>query len=385
MPTCGKERFGQAKFTTTNNFQAEPAKFDPKTDVTDKKILSNGIFYGTNKVQQANVFSTVYGKAYLDPNYLLMTRAQDQNLRYTITIPTIKYTVIMMSDATLRSFGYDYNPTRNEWQYTAPGTAVTTANGINAAMQRMLAMHIIPTPNGELDNLSGSGIVETLNGEYIKYENGKFISAGSQDSGYAVTATGTKTATNGRVYYADKLLTFTNRTIGSKIVSLGTAPTSEFYSFAQLLRSSAIYNAATGDIAGVSPGVFYTVFVPDNAAVQAAATAGLLPKLANGQPNLTNSPAWTLQERDLVTAFIQYHFINKTTVVPDGKKTGAFETIYKKPTGDPGSLNINSAITSMQVTDNMGRKSNVIIANSNNLADRAVIHLIDNYLQYDPN
>jgi uncharacterized surface protein with fasciclin (FAS1) repeats len=36
-----------SKFATTNNFQAEPAKFDPKTDIIDKKILSNGIFYGT--------------------------------------------------------------------------------------------------------------------------------------------------------------------------------------------------------------------------------------------------------------------------------------------------------------------------------------------------
>ena len=37
---------------------------------------------------------------------------------------------------------------------------------------------------------------------------------------------------------------------------------------------------------------------------------------------------------------------------------------------------------SMQVTDMNGRKANVIVASSNNLSNRTVIHLIDNYLKY---
>ena len=57
-----------SKFASTFNAVGEEARFNPATDVVDKKILSNGIFYGTNKVQEANVFSSVYGKAYLDPN-----------------------------------------------------------------------------------------------------------------------------------------------------------------------------------------------------------------------------------------------------------------------------------------------------------------------------
>lgn len=376
-----------SKFANTINVQSEPARFDPAADVIDKKILSNGIFYGTNKVQQANVFSTVYGRPYLDPKYLLMTRLLDQNLRFIITVPTIKYTVIMMSDSVLKARGYDYNTAQSQWQYTIPGTTTTTVSATIAAnLQRILSMHIVPTPAGELDNLAGSGIVETYSGDYIKYNANKFTSSGSQDSNYVVTALGTKASVNGRVYYADNLLTFTAKTLGNSLVALGTATTSNFYNFATLLKNSNIFNPTTGEISGISPGTFYTVFVPNNAAVAAAAAAGLLPKKTNGTVNLDNtSPAWSTADINLVNDFIRYHFINKTTVVPDGKKTGSYETVYKKLNGDAGTLSVTSAVNAMQITDAKGRTANVVIASSNNLADRAVIHLIDNYLQYSPN
>lgn len=371
-----------SKFATTNNFQAEPARFDPNADIIDKQILSNGFFYGTSKVQQANVFSTVFGKAYLDPKYLLMTQALNQNFRYTITLPTEKFTVIMMSDSVLRAYGYDYNTNYSQWQFTPPGTTATTiSSAVNDQLQRILATHIIPTPNDDLADLSGSGIIATLNGEYIKYNAGQLISTGSQDSGYVVTVTGTKTASNGRVYYANNLLDYGVKNLGTYIAGLGTATTSDFNYFYQYLKNSLLYTAATGTILGVSPGVFYTVFVPNNAAIVAAVNAGLLPG-TGGVPNFAPTVA---SDQALVSNFILYHILNKNTVVPDGKKTGSFETLFKNTNGDATTLSISSALNSMQVTDTYGRTANVIIGSSNNLADRCVIHLIDNYLQYNPN
>jgi uncharacterized surface protein with fasciclin (FAS1) repeats len=379
-----------SKFATAQNVQAEPPRFNSTTDIIDKKILSNGIFYGTSKVQQANVFSTVYGKAYLDPKYLLMTRMLDQNLRFTITVPNVKYTVIMISDSVLRANGYDYNTAQSQWQYTIPGTTNTTVSAtINTELQRILATHIIPTPNGELDNLSGSGIIETLNGEYIKYNNGTFSSAGTQDSGYVVKVTGTKTAVNGRVYYADGILKFSRKTLANKIIELGgtSATASEFYNFATLLKNSTTYIPATGELTAAPIGGFYTVFVPNNAAIKAAAVAGLIPQTSPGSgiPNLTNNPAWTAAQKDSINDFIKYHFITRTTIAIDGKKSGTYETTYKKPTGDAGTLSVTNTVSSLQVRDEKARTANAIPANSNNLADRAIIHLIDNYLQYSPN
>ncbi|MBS1563281.1 MAG: fasciclin domain-containing protein [Bacteroidetes bacterium] len=374
-----------SKFASMNNVQGEPAKFTASTDIIDKQVLSNGFFYGTNKVQLANVFTTVYGRPYLDPKYLLMTRALDLNYRYTITIPTLRFTVIMMSDSLLNKRGFGFDSRRNDWTYVAPGADSSTIVYSPTArdnLQRILATHIVPTPNNELDNISGSGIVETLNGEYIKYNNGTFISAGSQDSGYVVTTNGTRTSSNGRVYYADKLLTYSTKPLASSILALGTATTSEFYSFAQFLKNATIYNASNNSILGVSLGVFYTAFIPNNAAIQAAVTAGLLPKTGTGTPNYTP----TVQaDKDLVNNFILYHLLNKTTVVPDGKKNGTYETLYKKLSGDAGQIIVSNLPGSMKITDAFARTANVITASGNNLADRCVIHLIDNYLQYNPN
>jgi hypothetical protein len=110
---------------------------------------------------------------------------------------------------------------------------------------------------------------------------------------------------------------------------------------------------------------------------------GLLPgTVATGVPNF----APTLQsDKDLVNNFILNHILNKVTVVPDGKKIGTFETLFKNVSGDAGQVSISSALNSMQIKDNYNRTSNVVIASSNNLADRCVIHLIDSYIKYNPN
>ena len=60
--------------------------------------MSNGFFYGTNKVQEANVFSPVYAKAYLDPKYSYMNRLLDQDLKPAVTNPNLQYCMLMVSN-----------------------------------------------------------------------------------------------------------------------------------------------------------------------------------------------------------------------------------------------------------------------------------------------
>lgn len=380
-----------SRFSSSSNVQAEPARFNPSTDVIDKQVLSNGNFYGTSKVQAANVFSTVYGKPYLDPNYLLMTRALDQTLRYNITVPTLQYTIFMMSDRLLRAKGFDYNFNQSAWQYTAPGTTTTTiGNAARDRLQRILATHIVPTVNDEMANLSGTGIIETINGEYIKWNAGKVGSAGSTRTytitpggNFLLTAGSSKTAVNGRVYYSDSLLEYSDTLIGSTIRQLGAVSTSPYNSFFRYLSNSYIFTATTGAITGVDLGVFYTVFVPNNTAIAEAAKAGLLPRNADLTPNFAPT---TKAAQDSVVSFIRHHFIDKNTMVPDGKKsTGTYNTLYKSPSGDAGQITvvINSpGVLRLQDKSAGQRIANVVLANSNNLANRCVIHLIDNYLQY---
>ncbi|MDQ6609552.1 MAG: fasciclin domain-containing protein, partial [Bacteroidota bacterium] len=186
------------------------------------------------------------------------------------------------------------------------------------------------------------------------------------------------------VYYLNGLLNFTTVNIGKHIMNLGdtlSATISDFNYFAKFLARSDDYTAATGEITGTVAGTNYTVFVPSNAAIIQAVKDGILPgNLTTGAPKF--SPALNSSEKTLVNNFILYHILNKRTLIPNGKESGAFETMLKNAVGEVLPVTVISQPGSMQITDMNSRKANVVIAKSNNLSNRAVIHLIDNYLKY---
>jgi uncharacterized surface protein with fasciclin (FAS1) repeats len=371
-----------SKFATTSNTFGEEARFNAQSNVTDRKVLSNGFFYGTNKVQEANVFSTVYARAYLDPKYSIMTRLLDMDLRFAITNPKIQFTLFMMSDSVLNAAGYGYDPNRQEWSFTPPGGTRTIGEANRLTLLRILSNSVVVTPKGELNDLSGEGISDNYASEYIKYKNNQVFAAGNEDSSKPVTVLGSKLSKNGKVYYVDGLLRFSVAAIGRHIEKLGSSAASEYNWFWQYLRNSGSYNTATGEITGTTPGTFYTVFIPNKAAMQKAVDDGLLPGTgtAPGKTPVFN-PA-DAPGKELVSKFIQYHILNKKTVIPDGKEAGPEETLLKTNLGDIVPITVFNTPGAMYIRDVSGRQSNVIVASSNNLSNRTVIHLTDNYLKY---
>jgi len=371
-----------SKFASTNNFLGEEARFNPLTEVIDKKILSNGIFYGTNKVQEANVFSSVYSRAYLDPRFSIMTRLLNTDLKFIVSFLGSRFTMFMMPDAVLRAAGYDYNTNSNLYTLTV-GTTVTSGEAIRQTLLRILNTSVIP---GDLPDLSSSsGIAEAYNGEFIKWNNNQVISVGTQDNNKVVTVDSTRTTKNGKVYYLNGLLTFTSVNIGKHIMNLGdtlSATTSDFNNFAKFLARSDVFTVATGEITGTVAGTLYTVFVPSNAAISQAVRDGVLPgNTTTGVPNF-NPATWTSTQRSQINNFILYHILAKKTLVPDGKESGAFETLLKNPVGEVMPITVLNQQGSMRITDMNSRQANLVIAKSNNLSNRTVIHLIDNYLKY---
>jgi hypothetical protein len=110
---------------------------------------------------------------------------------------------------------------------------------------------------------------------------------------------------------------------------------------------------------------------------------GMLPgDRLTGVPNFvfnTQTPA----QREQVNQFILYHILNRRSLVPGGRESsGAFETLLKSAEGEVLPITVLSQPGSMQVTDMHNRRANVILAKSNNLSNRTVIHLIDNYLKF---
>lgn len=376
-----------SKFNTTYNFLGEEARFDALANVVDRKILSNGIFYGTNKVQEANVFSSVYGKAYLDPEYTMMTSLLNQELKFQISNIRQKYTLFLVSNTALNDAGYFADPTVDnnpnfQWRYIPPGGG-TQLTGSSALVRllRVLNLHVIP--GVDISSLSGSGVAMSYGGEFVRYNNYNAFAAGNVDAGIDVNSTATKSAKNGSVHYIDKILNFSDLTIGKHIEKIGTPVTSEFNFYWQYLKNSPIYTAATGNILSVASGTFYTFFVPDNNSIKAAVNAGLLPGTGVAPNKVPNFKPTSLADKDLVSKFIYYHILNKKTVATDGMDSGSFETLFKNNNGDATSIFVNNSVPgTMTLTDMNNRSAGIILINSNYLSNRCVIHLINNYLKY---
>ncbi len=378
------------RFANSVNFQSEVPTITTG-NITDKKLLSNGIFYGTNKVQEANVFRTVYSKPYLDPRYLLMTKALNAELKYSIINPNVKYTMFMMPDASIRAAYYDFSTQRNAWSYTAPGVATDYTTNARDRLYRILQTSVTQ-PNTDLTDLSGQGIIEMYNGEYMKYDANKLYASGNIDNGNYLVRDSAKTTINGTVYYTHEeiptgktstggLLTFTTNGIGFHINALALADPTSFGFFNSYLIASPIWDNTNKAIVGTVSGNFYTILIPTNAAIVEAVKAGLLPGVkATGVPTFNSTvPA----DRDLVVRFLTYHILNKNTVVPDGKKEGAFATLLPNSAGDPTFITVINQLNNMELRDAFNKSAKIILSKSNNLSNRAVIHSIDNYLKYN--
>jgi uncharacterized surface protein with fasciclin (FAS1) repeats len=379
------------QFRNSFNFLGEPARFDPVADVKDRKLLSNGFFYGTNKVQESNLFGTVYGKVYLDPAYSYMNRMLDQEMKFIVSNPNQRFVLFMVSNEAWNKAGYfadatvDNNPAF-QWRYIpANGGANIVGSSALVRMLRIINQHVVPMPSQALENMSGAGVARTYGNEFVRWDNGKVFASGNMDStiNFAANTLEFKRASNGTVFYIDRLLTYTENQVGRHIEKLGAAASSPYNHFWQYLNGSPLYTASTGTINGISAGVSYTIFAPTNAAILDAVRNGFLPgSIVNGNPVPNFRPTNPFQI-ELVTRFLQYHILNKVAVATDGEASGAYETLLRNAAGESTTIFVNNAtVNAMSLTDQFGRIGTVNLNPSNYLSNRVVIHLVDRYLQY---
>ncbi len=378
-------RFAQARNTLT-----EPARFDPVADIVDRKVLSNGFLYGTNKVEQADVFSTVFSKAYLNPNYTMMTRLFNvSGLKLLIANSTVPVDIFLVPDQVFTNAGYSYNVSKAQFEYRATPTSAATTNGVYDKLIRIAGTCVFFQPfKAQVDDLSGSDIVKSGDpgneGDYIKFNNNTIITAGLQDAGRTANVDSVKTATNGKVYFLNDIPLYSEKPIGTHLKSLGATAGTDFNYFWQYLsNSTAMYNPTTTDIIGVTG--FSTLFVPNNTAMLQAVNDGVLPGTGTAPNKTPNFNPSDEPGRALVRKFIQYHILYSHTVIPDGNTSGSLATYLNNAVGNAVNVYITNNKGSMSLTDSYFRTANVIMAKSNNLSNRCVIHLLDNYLKYNDN
>jgi len=382
-----------SKFTTTTNFLGEEARFNPATDIVDKKLLSNGIFYGTNRVQQANVFSSVYGRAYLDPKYSMMTKLLNFELKPVVSDIGRDFTMFLFSDAILNAAGFFHDASISNDPYEQyrfippPGSTIPASTGATTRnrLLRILNLHVIP--KRVLNDLSAEGNAMTIGGEYIGFKDNTIFGSGNVDANLVVNITpgSSKASRNGRVYYVDKLINFSENLVGAHIEKLGTTPstaTSQYNYFWEFLKTSTIWNATTKEITGVSNGSFFTLYIPNNPSIMQAVRDGMLPgNITTGVPNF-NSATQTNIQREQVVKFIYHHFLDKISIAGDGEANGSFPTLLKTNLGDAINVFVINTPGSLLLTDMTNRTATTISTPSTYMGNRIVIHLINNYLKY---
>jgi len=335
-----------SKFATTTNYYGEEARFDAESDVIEKKIGSNGIFYGVNKIQKTDAFYTILGDIILDPDYSLMMQALlTTQLYYVVKNPSIKMTVFMIPNVVFDTLGFEYDAARNTWTLDNPSLGTQAIFGLN----RLLNLHVVL--NEEIDDLDKMErtFVKTYNGEYIGYGYGLIWASGNSAS-ESIFPSDQKITSNGISYVLDNALKYSIENVGAQIQGI---PAYDLY-YKYLEKSAAtfngfVYNSTTKAITNISQNDNNTILIPNDAAMQAAVTAGLLPGL---------QAAWTEVELSQVLNFISYNMVAKVIVINDGEVTGERETWYKTIEGKTY-LTVNNQVGSLSFLDRKGRTANV--------------------------
>ncbi len=386
-----------SKFSTAQNTHGEPARFNVETDVVSSSMGSNGLFYLVDKVQETNAFYTVLGEILLNPKYTTLYQALvDTENNFILRNPILNLNVFLMPNEHFEQINLSYNIGLNQWEHDNPDWALMDAFTI---LNRLVHLHIIL--NKDIDITEGFGLIETNNGEYIRY----VAAAG----GIRVWASGQTIATaarivmkengeyaditnNGNTMDLDRPLLFSTRNVGQFLDG-----NQNYRAFFRYLEKSAnslvegaeapdefsrmVYDPDTKEIIGVSSTYNQTYLIPNANAIEQAIADGLLPEI--GQADFSND------DQEKVLRFVRYHILNDRIVYTNNDYN--LERCFTHLRDEDGETFVyvdGNGSDKLEFTDIRGRfataTATATSTHTNVLANRAVIHLIDNYLDYRP-
>lgn len=343
-----------------SRFEIAETKFTDQ-DIIESNMSSNGLFYGTNRVQESDDFFTVYGEINLNPKYSLMKQGlQDLDLQFVIKNSNLPYTVFMVSDSTMMEYGFSYDAARSSWNY-APDPSVAFES-----LNRFLRMHIV---RRDINDFSEEGMILTYGDEYVKHENGYIVAAGNQDSmETAIPVSMDETPNNGTTYkFLDKSFRYSVRAPIEHLEELGP----NYGLFVNFLKRADLdlYDPEEMKIKDLNGGVPNTIFALSNASMQKAIIDGVLPR-GNSDEDLL-----------AIKAFIRYHMVVGTSLAQGLVFNGEYQTAHKDIDGNKYYVNVLSDENgNLTLIDVAGNSVNIHPENNNFLSNRVLIHELETYL-----
>lgn len=352
------------------NYYGDILPIDPYTDVENATLLSNGAFFGINKILEPNAFKAVSGPLFYNSNYTTILYALNESQILTsLSREDVKASVFVYPNEKLESYGIRYEKNKEDLEY----------RDLAGIWQRMDDEQIKTFSQDliiykEIEDFSGTGFYELSSGNFIKYDNNKLWGGGNfEDGDFANIIDQEDSEFNGILYHLDNAIKMPENDIAKHI-----ADNPDFSAFFDLLYAQALLDSVEDSdnknvfiprIKFLNEAEQWTAFIPTNDAMITAESDGTL-------------PVDSLEREQ----FIRYHFVKDYVIFNDGELSGEFKTARIDSIVDGiafrSPVQINNSPGSLQVTDHSGALTGIKPEDANTMVKYAVVHSIDQAFKY---
>ncbi len=348
------------------NYYSDIIPVDPYKDVVEATILSNGAFFGLNRVLEPLAFKTVTGPLFFNSNYTTFLYALNASgLMSSLSTEEIKATVFAPPDAKLLEWGITYNKSVERLERRRSDGVWERLNELEII--EFVQDHIVYK---ELDDLMDEGYVFTQSDNVFYHIDNMIISGGNaEDNDEAVIVEIIDSKINGKLMLLDNVVK-----APKKSVAMHIATDPDFSEFFQLCVQADLIDSLTiqGTLERIPRIKFmidaekWTCFIPDNNSVTTALTNGNIP-----------------QDTDSLISFIRYHFVPDAMLVDFYEKTGTYETAASDTLGNPLTLDIDITPGQLDVSDRTGQVVTVAPSDANILVSDGIYHKILSVFKLD--
>ncbi|HUS01677.1 MAG TPA: fasciclin domain-containing protein, partial [Chitinophagaceae bacterium] len=330
-----------------------------RQDIRSVKMTSNGLLYEVNKVIEPTAFTAVTGPAFFAPQYWYFAEMLVRtNLIATLTVESVKYTILAPTNAAFNARGIYWAPMGNPGFFKWSGVAWVGLS--NAELTQLIGNHVFL--NQELSTAAMvNGFYRAQNSSWIVIENNKFH--GAERDSLATITDPNKQKSNGYFHGIDKViynpqLSIYN-TIASASISVTPQVNPQYLKFKELVSLAGLASKDFGGTTAIDINKKYTLFAPSNDAIIAAQIAGKLPKTgAQGSQTLTAA------EKARLANWVKFFLVPEQEIFTDGKVTGVFPTSKPDPAYTPSNpvfipVTITYPGSILTVKDNLGKTAKV--------------------------
>jgi len=441
------------------NGEGSGGKLFGQSGITKSSLASNGFVYHSNEVVRSRIFESVYSEIFLNPahkwvdagyvNFYNTSLREDLQKCVLNGYISERYTLLVFNDQLLQDDGFSYDEPTLTFSHSISGV------NANNRLTRLMREHIFAglnnsEVNSEITNFSapppGANPMPSTNyddwnftvtsyGDPVRYKNNQMQAAGNiEDNTYVTLTKLDETYLNGTVWSVDGLLQYSPRESGGsddikfKDLSLweylDRARTQNpnvkmFVDYLQRCIKTYPDDATNTALDNISAEQFYTVLMPNTAAMQSAINAGILPPLADvtaSNPDAFAKAAFfinshILQGRVLVDDNIPNYLypanameLNKAlvpvmakvnseelgltnqTLLVEVSKTSSGLMNFLPQNVTQGSKTLVTGATSGTVRVQRGKPAGTTIPNnyrSNRIACKAILHEVNNYITFN--